>query len=77
MSSAYELVQSFLLIGNQMEATSPRAIRTAPLPNSQAARVESWRRMRRMWPARMPNRAVAMAGMVLTMPSGSQALVPA
>src|ERR1022692_3273357 len=63
-----ELVQSFLLIGNQMAATRPRAIRTFPLTNTQVVRSESCRRMRRIWPAMMPNNAVATAGMVLTMP---------
>src|ERR1035441_9978192 len=64
-----ELVQSFLLIGNQMAATRPRAIRTLPLTNSQVVRSESCRRMRRIWPAMMPNNAVATTRKASSAPS--------
>ena len=75
MKREKESVQSFLLMGSQAVQIRPAASRRLPVTNSQTMRSASSRRRRRIWPASTPNKAVAMAGSVLTTPSGSQVLV--
>ena len=75
MKMANELVQIFLLIGIQMSQVSPSAISRLPATNSQVVRSANPRFIRSTLPARIPNKAVAIAGSELTMPSGSQVLV--
>ena len=75
MKRANELVHSFLLIGIQWSQTRPAVSSSVPARNSHVVRSERSRRNRRMCPAMMPNNAVAIAGSVLTRPSGSHVFV--
>ena len=72
LKSTNELVQRFLLIGNQMFQTSPA---TKP-QNSCEQHHDRFHcrgfRERSQWPVSTPSKVVAIAGMVLRIPSGSR-----
>src|SRR5262245_17472045 len=70
----YELVHRLLLIGKDQFHIKPAIIPRAPAANSPLIRSVSARFVAIHCPASMPSIAVAMAGIVEKMPSGSQVL---
>src|SRR4051812_29350333 len=75
--SVYELAQRLLLIGNAQFHMEANIMANAPTANSPARRSVSGRCCLIQRPARLPNSAVQMAGMVESTPSGSHVLLDA
>src|SRR5215831_5310694 len=70
-NTTYELVQMLLLIGNDQFHIRPAIMPSAPAPKRPMMRSFSGRLVPIHWPARLPSIAVAMAGIVERIPSGS------
>ena len=71
MNTAYELVHSDLLMGNHRPHARPITIPATPERRSLPALAADTGAPRSHWPVSTPKSVVAMAGMVLRMPSGS------
>src|ERR1700730_4197815 len=71
LKSTNELVQRFLLMGNHRFQVSPAIKARIPKSNMRIAFVPELVSERSQWPVTTPIKVVAMAGMVLRMPSGS------
>src|ERR1043166_4236079 len=71
VNMTYELLQMLLLIGNDQFHMRPTIIPSAPAAKNAESRSSSGRRPAIHWPARLPSIAVATAGIVEKMPSGS------
>src|SRR5678815_2745061 len=73
--TTYELVHRLLLMGNDQFHIKPAIMPIAPTANIPLSRSLSARLTLSHWPARLPSIAVATAGIVEKMPSGSQVLL--
>src|SRR5512142_2949798 len=71
VNTTYELVQMLLLIGDDQFHIKPAIIPSAPTANSPLRRSVIDRLVPIHWPARLPSIAVAIAGKVEKIPSGS------
>src|SRR5215467_14173237 len=74
-NTTYELVQMLLLMGNDQFHIRPTIMPSAPAANSPFRRSFSARFEPIHCPARLPSIAVAIAGIVDRMPSGSHVLL--
>src|SRR5664279_2762620 len=72
IKNANDTVQRFLLMGSQWSNNTPSAASASPNKNSGLRLFLSSNRDRERSPAKQPSSVVAMAGSVLTIPSGSQ-----
>src|SRR5690348_7224805 len=74
-NTTYELLQMLLLIGNDQFHIRPTIIPIAPIANMPFNRSASGFLVPSHWPSRLPSIAVATAGIVEKMPSGSHVLL--
>ena len=72
VNSANELVQRFLLIGNQKFHIRPLVTPRTPISNMRVALTLDFFSERSRCPVRTPIKVVAIAGIVLMIPSGSR-----